>query len=313
MDALVAEIRQKITGPIAVLLGGTTRERDVSLDSGNAVFNALKEAGLPCIAVDTQQDWQAILNDNGVKHSFIALHGVGGEDGTIQGALEYLGITYTGSKLLASALGMDKLRCKHLWRGIALPTADYALLDDSSDFAAILASLGGKVIVKPALEGSSIGMSIATTADALDKAYQFAGGEKAVVMAERWIDGEEYTVAILNGKTLPAIELRTDHSFYDYNAKYIANDTQYICPAPLAQAQADELSALALAAFNSVGCKGWGRVDFMRDQQGRFNLLEVNTVPGMTSHSLVPMAAKAAGLNFNRLVLTILAESLSIG
>ncbi|ROR94779.1 D-alanine-D-alanine ligase [Sinobacterium caligoides] len=310
MNELIEKVQAKLKSPVAVLLGGNAREREVSLSTGDAVLKALEASGIACIAVDTRADWMSVLAQHGVKHCFIALHGPGGEDGTIQGALEYLGISYTGSGVLASALGMDKLRCKHLWRGIGLPTADYRLLDDRSDFAELLAALGGKVIVKPALEGSSIGMSIAETAEQLSAAYQLAGGQQAVVMAERWIDGPEYTLAILNNRPLPAIELRTEHSFYDYDAKYIANDTQYICPAPLDDSAADELSTLALAAFNSIGCDGWGRVDFMRDKQGRFMLLEVNTVPGMTSHSLVPMAAREEGIDFNALVLHILLDSL---
>ncbi|CAH0993167.1 D-alanine--D-alanine ligase B [Sinobacterium norvegicum] len=311
INQLIAELKQKLTSPVAVLYGGKARERDVSLQSGAAVLQALKNCDIDCIAVDTQEPWVERLNKQGVAHSFIALHGIGGEDGTIQGALETLAISYTGSGVLASALGMDKLRCKHLWRGLQLPTADFSLLDSSSDFKQIMQDLGGKVMVKPALEGSSIGMSIAGSVEELEAAYALAGGEGAIVMAERWIEGREFTVAVLDGAALPAIELKTEHSFYDYDAKYISDDTQYICPAPLSDDERVLLADLAVQAFDSVGCRGWGRVDFMQDHQGRVYLLEVNTVPGMTSHSLVPMAAKQTGLDFESLVLTILLDSLN--
>ena len=216
---------------------------------------------------------------------------------------------YTGSGVLASALAMDKFRCKLLWLGLGLSTPKFIELTAGSDWAAIIADMGS-VIVKPACEGSSIGMARAETAQELEAAWQNAQAYGRV-FAEQWVVGSEYTVAILNGKALPAIKLETDAAFYDFNAKYLSNETRYLCPCGLSAAEELELSELALAAFNSLGCQGWGRVDVMRDSDGRFYLLEVNTVPGMTDHSLVPMAAKQAGLDFEQLVKAILAGSIS--
>lgn len=306
----ISALQQRLTTPVAVLYGGNSAEREVSLESGRACFEALRNLQIPATLIDTQQrDWWLRIGGQ-IDHVFIALHGRGGEDGTVQGLLETLGVAYTGSGVLASALAMDKLRTKQLWRGLNLSTPEFEVLSATSDWQEIVDRFG-RVMVKPAHEGSSVGMAKVSSAEELKAAYFAAEKFDAVVLAERCITGAEFTVAILGGRALPAIGLETDHVFYDYNAKYIASDTRYLCPCGLSAEKEAELQALALAAFNSVGCRGWGRVDVMQDAAGKFYLLEVNTVPGMTSHSLVPMAAQAAGLDFNRLVATILAESLA--
>jgi D-alanine-D-alanine ligase len=302
--------RQQLQTPVAVLLGGRSAEREISLQSGAAVMAALAANDIPAVAIDTQShNWLEELAGGQYSHSFIALHGGDGEDGTIQGALENIGVSYTGSGVLASALAMDKVRSKYLWQGMGLPTPQFTQLSDDSDWSGIMAGFG-KAIVKPACEGSSIGMAIANNAEELIAAYQAARQYPGAVMVEQWVQGAEFTVAVLGRQALPAIRLETDHGFYDYDAKYIANDTRYLCPCGLTDAQEQQLKQLALQAFDSVGCSGWGRVDFMQDEQGNFYLLELNTVPGMTSHSLVPMAAKAAGLSFETLVTEILRLSI---
>jgi D-alanine-D-alanine ligase len=278
--------------------------------SGGAVLNALQQLDIDVTAIDVQNDLLQILPSHNLDRVFIALHGPGGEDGTLQGALEHLGLPYTGSGVLASALAMDKLRCKQMWQGIGLSTADFAVLNAQSDWLAILRSLGGKVMVKPACEGSSIGMSRAETPTQLKRAWQQAAEFDMTVIAEPLLEGAEYTVAILGDQALPSIRIRTDEVFYDYQAKYFSDDTQYQCPSDLSPEREAEIRELSLDAFNSVGCTGWGRVDLMLDSSDRFQLLEVNTSPGMTSHSLVPMAAEVAGLNFDQLVLAILEDSL---
>jgi D-alanine-D-alanine ligase len=295
---------------VAVLLGGSSAEREISLQSGNAVLKALQKQGVDAVAIDTaDRTWLKQVQDH-YAHAFIALHGVGGEDGTVQGALEMLGVSYTGSGVMASALAMDKLRTKQMWQGIGLPTPNFAVLSDDSDFEGLMGQWR-EAIVKPAHEGSSIGMSRANSAEQLREAYEKAKQYDQSVLAEQWVHGAEFTVAILGGKALPAIRLETDHSFYDYDAKYLANDTRYLCPCGLSAEKEKLLQGLAQLAFDSVGCKGWGRVDFMQNQQGEFFLLEVNTVPGMTSHSLVPMAARAAGYSFDELVVEVLRLSVS--
>jgi len=308
------DLQQHLKGIVAVLYGGNSAEREVSLDSGAAIFVALRKVGVPAVLVDTQKaGWWNRFGSAGFEgyweHAFIALHGRGGEDGSAQGLLETLGVSYTGSGVMASALAMDKLRTKQLWRGIGLPSPEFELLNERSDFADLIARWG-TVMVKPAREGSSVGMTKATTAEQLQQAYVLAKQYDADVLAERCIKGPEFTVAILGERVLPAIRLETDNIFYDYEAKYISDETRYICPCGLSAEKERELSALALAAFNSVGCRGWGRVDVMQDSDGKFYLLEVNTVPGMTSHSLVPMAARAAGIEFEQLVAEILRLSL---
>jgi D-alanine-D-alanine ligase len=305
-----ADWQQQLRGIVAVLYGGKSAEREVSLDSGAAVFAALRKVGVPAVLVDTQKDgwWNRFGSE--FAHAFIVLHGRGGEDGTVQGLLETLGISYTSSGVMASALAMDKLRTKQLWRGIGLPSPEFELLNEHSDFADLIARWG-TVMVKPAREGSSVGMTKATNAEQLQQAFVLAKQYDTDVLAERCIAGPEFTVAILGERVLPAIRLETDNIFYDYEAKYISNETRYICPCGLSAEKERELSALALAAFNSLGCRGWGRVDVMQDSDGKFYLLEVNTVPGMTSHSLVPMAARAAGIEFEQLVAEILRLSIA--
>jgi D-alanine-D-alanine ligase len=304
-------------GRVGVLYGGQSAEREISLQSGAAVFAALQEAGVGSVLIDVGDNIIADLKNAKIDRAFLMLHGPGGEDGRIQALLEYLHIPYTGSGVQSSALAMDKLHTKQVWRGVSLegsqslPTPAYAVLTKESDFSAVLKKLGGEVIVKPANEGSSIGMSRAKTAEELKSAFAAAEKYQGDVLVEQLIVGAEYTVAILDGEALPPIKLETDHSFYDFNAKYIADDTRYICPCGLSSAKEQELKQLATAAFHAIGCRGWGRVDVMADAQQNFYLLEVNTAPGMTSHSLVPMAAKAKGLRFAELVLTILNASLT--
>jgi D-alanine-D-alanine ligase len=306
----VSDELKKQLGRVGVLLGGTSSEREISLQSGAAVVAALEEAGIEHVAIDVGVNAIADIQAAKIDRAFLALHGAGGEDGRIQAVLEYLNIPFTGSGVQASALAMDKLRTKQLWRGVNLSTPDFSVLHAGSDWEKVLAHLGGEVMVKPAHEGSSIGMARVKTAQELAEAFQDAAKYDGSVIAERLIVGSEFTVAILDGEALPPIKLETDHTFYDFNAKYIANDTRYICPCGLGAEKEAELKQLALAAFDAVGCEGWGRVDVMADKAMNFYLLEVNTLPGMTSHSLVPMAAKARGLSFSELVLTILRAGL---
>jgi D-alanine-D-alanine ligase len=287
-----------------VLLGGTSAEREVSLQSGQTVIDALRAQGFDVRAVDpAAPDWIAQLQ--GVSFAFIALHGPGGEDGSMQGALQALRIPYTGSRVLGSALAMDKLRSKQLWQGIGLATGSFVRLGPDTDWQAVIDSLG-KVFVKPSCEGSSIGMTSASSAAALEQAFATASKYGGGVIAEQFIDGPEYTVAILGDEVLPSIRLETDNEFYDYEAKYISDDTRYHCPSGLTAAEEVQMGELARWAFRSLGCAVWGRVDIMRDQTGKFHVLEVNTIPGMTSHSLVPMAARASGIDIQTLVGRIL-------
>jgi D-alanine-D-alanine ligase len=297
-------------GRVGVLFGGQSAEREISLQSGTAVINALREAGIDPVVIDVGENAIRDIQAAKLDRAFIALHGPGGEDGRIQAVLEYLKIPYTGSDVQSSALAMDKLRSKQLWRGVGLSTPDFTVLQAHTDWAAVLDSLGGEVMVKPAHEGSSIGMSRVQSAAELQAAYQNAAQYDGSVLVERLITGGEYTVAILDGKALAPIKLETDHRFYDFDAKYLAEDTRYLCPCGLNEAKEKELRELALNAFNALGCRGWGRVDVMADSAQNFYLLEVNTVPGMTSHSLVPMAAKAEGLSFAQLVMAVLLASL---
>ncbi|MGP9799993.1 D-alanine--D-alanine ligase [Rheinheimera sp. NSM] len=295
---------------VAVMFGGVSAEREVSLRSGNAVLKALLDAGVDAVAFDPKTQALTELTNIGAQRVFIVLHGRGGEDGTMQGALQQLGLPYTGSGVLGSALAMDKIRCKWLFQAQQLPTAPFAVVhSNDTDFAGLLAALGGKVMVKPANEGSSIGMSAASTAEELEQAIRAALKYDSEILVERWIDGREFTVAILNGQVLPVVEMRTPRAFYDYEAKYQASSTEYLCPAPLSAEQTAAMQDTALKAFNAVGASGWGRVDIMLDQSGQHFLLEVNTVPGMTEKSLVPMAAKAAGMSFGQLVLAILTQT----
>lgn len=306
----MATIDSNLFGKVVVLYGGTSAEREISLLSGKAVLSALEANGLNVVGLDAGRDVISRLESIRPDRVFIALHGPGGEDGTIQGALEFLGIPYTGSGVLASALGMDKLRTKLLWKGKGIATANFVELRADSDWQQALAELGGIAMVKPECEGSSIGMAKATTPDELKEAWRQADSHGGGVIAEAWLSGAEYTVGILGDRALPVIKLETDRGFYDYEAKYLRDDTRYLCPCGLPKEREQELQALCLNAFMSLGCKGWGRVDAMEDENGNFQLLEVNTVPGMTSHSLVPMAAKAVGVGFDELVVEILATTL---
>ena len=296
-------------GKVVVLMGGQSAEREISLSSGQAVLDALIRKGVDAHGLDAESDVLLQLDKGGYDRAFIALHGRGGEDGVIQGVLEVLGMPYTGSGVQGSALGMDKYRCKLLWRGLGLPTADFVLIRDEAGLDAA-AELGFPLMIKPVHEGSSIGMARVDDRDALEAAWTEAAGYDPEVMAERWITGSEYTVAVLGEEALPMIRLETPHEFYDYEAKYQADNTQYLCPCGLEGGLEQEAQALALQAFRAVGAQGWGRVDLMLDEAGRFMLLEVNTVPGMTDHSLVPMAARARGIDFDDLVWRILETSL---
>ncbi len=296
-------------GRVAVIYGGTSTEREVSLKSGTAVLAALKRRGVAAYGFDPRDQLLTELLSAGTTRVWIALHGPGGEDGTLQGALECLGLPYTGSGVMGSAIGMDKLRTKRLAQAAGIPTSDYVELTGERDLDAALARLKLPLIVKPATQGSSVGMTKVERAEELLPAYRVAAAVDHSVLAEAWISGAEYTVSILNGQALPSIRIKPAKTFYDYEAKYLRDDTQYFCPSGLSKPAEEHLAALALAAFGAVGAQGWGRADFMMDASGRPQLLEVNTVPGMTDHSLVPMAAKAAGIGFDELVWRILESS----
>ena len=310
MKPLITEQPQTF-GRVAVLMGGTAAEREVSINSGTAVFNALKKQGIDAVAIDVEDSPIIALSGKGFDRVFNIIHGRGGEDGVLQGILDVMKIPYTGSGVMASALTMDKLRTKLCWQGAGLATPNWFILKDSNDIEPCIESIGFPVIVKPALEGSSIGMSKASNKDELKKALLIAAEYQCDVYAEAWVKGEEYTVAVLNGEALPVIRLETPNSFYDYEAKYQSKTTHYHCPCGLSQRQEDELKKLALKASAVVGVRGWGRVDVFIDANGTAQLIEVNTVPGMTDHSLVPMAAKADGCEFDELVWRILETSLN--
>ncbi len=293
-------------GKVAVLLGGRSAEREVSLKSGAMVLKALRLRGIDAHGFDPRERGLEQLSAERFERVFIALHGRFGEDGTIQGALEYLGLPYTGSGVMASALAMDKWRTKLVWQALGIPTPPYVLLSADSDWARVVAELGLPVMVKPACEGSSIGISKVTSVERLEPAFLAAARYDSTVIAERFVDGQELTAAILGEQALPLIRLQTPHVFYDYDAKYNANDTCYTIPCGLSPEREREVQALALAAFRALGARSWGRVDLMLDGAGRAYCLEVNTVPGMTDHSLVPMAARARGVEFDELVVRIL-------
>lgn len=298
-------------GRVAVLLGGTAAERPISLISGAAVLKALQQAGVDAHAFDPAE--RDIVEVQGFDRAFIVLHGRGGEDGVMQGVLEQFGVPYTGSGVMASAIGMDKARTKQLWLGCGLPTPTYRRLHAGMDFQAVVDVLGLPLMVKPSREGSSIGMAKVYSVEELARAYEVAAGHDSEVIAEHFIEGSEYTVSLLGGRALPVIRMIPAKDFYDFEAKYQRNDTQYRIPSGLETDEETRLQALAEEAFAVLGASGWGRIDAMRGQDGRFWLLEINTVPGMTDHSLVPMAAKAAGLDFTQLVLAILAQTLPDG
>jgi len=296
----------KSLGKVAVLLGGKSAEREVSLKSGGMVLAALKKKGVDAHAFDPSEKSLELIEKERFDRAFIALHGRFGEDGTMQGILEWLGIPYTGSGVLASALAMDKLRTKRIWSAEKLPTAPWEVLTKDTNFKITARRLGLPLFVKPASEGSSVGMSKVKAAGDLEEAFALAVNYDPVVIAEKFIDGPELTVGILGEQVLPVIRIETPREFYDYEAKYIANDTRYLIPAGLTAKKEQEIRALSLEAFRALGCRGWGRVDLMLDKRGRPYLLEINTSPGMTDHSLVPMAAKAVGIPYEELCVRIL-------
>ena len=298
-------------GKVAVLLGGKSAEREVSLDSGTAVLEALVRSGVNAEAFDPKE--RSVTELVNYDRAFIVLHGRGGEDGQIQGTLEWLNIPYTGTGVQGSAIGMDKVKTKQVWQGSELPTAPYRIVTKDSDLNAIIESIGLPFIIKPVHEGSSIGMSKVEKIEDFAEAMTKATLHDAVVMAEKWVTGREFTIVILNGQALPVIRLQPpeDVAFYDYETKYNRNDVQYGIPCGLTEAEEQRLQALSLRAFQAVGASGWGRIDAMQDEQGNFWLLEVNTVPGMTSHSLVPKAAKAVGYSFDALCVAILEQTLT--
>lgn len=297
-------------GRVAVMMGGISAEREVSLKSGHAVLQGLLARGVNAVGIDVGINPLDPLLNGHYDRVFNIMHGRGGEDGVLQGALEALGIPYTGSGVLASALSMDKLRTKLCWLGAGLPTPRWMLLESAADLDRCAAALGFPVIVKPSEEGSSIGMSRAENRVELETAWQQASQFNCRVFAETWITGKEYTAAVLGGQALPMIRLETPHVFYDYDAKYRAESTRYHCPCGLPAEREAQLQELVLKACECIGVEGWGRVDLLLDEGGQPWLIEVNTVPGMTDHSLVPMAARAAGIDFDELVWRILESSL---
>lgn len=296
-------------GRVAVIYGGTSAEREVSLESGTSVLKALQAAGVDAFGIDLKDGLKALL-ETPFDRAFIALHGRGGEDGALQGALELMGKPYTGSGILASAVGMDKTSTKRIWLAQGLPTPEFATIETLQDLEMAAERFGFPLMIKPAHEGSSIGMSKVESAKDLAPAFSLARQFDGDILAETFIKGREFTCAILGDQALPVIGLSTPHVFFDYDAKYKAADTRYQLPCGLSASEESACQALSLKAYQALGCKGWARVDLMMDEQGRFWLLEINTVPGMTSHSLVPMAAKAAGLDFGALVCRILELSI---
>jgi len=298
-------------GKIAVLMGGVSAEREVSLNSGAAILQALKVKGIDAHAVDANPANIGQLKAEGFDRAFIALHGRWGEDGIVQGSLEAIGMPYTGSGVLGCALAMDKVRSKQVWQALGLPTARYRVLTCEQDLEGLVEQLGLPLFLKPAREGSSVGIGKVTNADQLVDAYRVAAQFKDDVLAEQFISGAELTVAVLNGEALPTIRMSTQNEFYDYDAKYKSDDTEYFCPAGLNDDLEESVRGLALSAFDALDCAVWGRVDLMLDESEQPLLLEVNPVPGMTSHSLVPMAAAAVGIGFDDLVLKVLESTLT--
>ncbi len=317
----MSALRPRISDPrafgrVAVLMGGWSSERQVSLWSGEGVVDALRSKGVDVVAIDATRENVLRLREQGVDRAFNVLHGTGGEDGTLQAVLDLQGVAYTGSGVLASALGMDKLRTKRLWKAEGLPTPDYAWLRTRADLDAAAARFGYPLIVKPSEEGSSVGVSKVKSPAQLDEAWRVAGGDDGrTVMAERFIAGcsvgHEFTCAVLDGEALPTIRIEPDGEFYDYNAKYLSDATRYHCPSGLDAALEARVQHLCVQAFELIGARGWGRVDFMLDEQAQPWLIEVNLVPGMTTHSLVPMAAKARGMDYADLCWAILETTLA--
>ena len=302
----MAQMNNKDFGKVAVLMGGWAAEREVSLKSGQAVLQGLLEKGIDAHGIDAGRDVLDVLREQKFDLVFNMLHGRGGEDGEIQGALELLQIPYTGCGVMASAISMDKLMTKRIWTGSGLPTPAFEILSRESDFNEVVDTLGLPIIVKPAQEGSSIGMTKVSEANQLQLAFEIAAQYDDIIFAEQWVTGKEFTIAIIGDEVLPPIRLKAKGDFYDYEAKYTTDETEYHCPCGLEEEAEERLKLLAKSAFKIVGGKGWGRVDVMQDNNGTFWLIEVNTIPGMTDHSLVPMAAKAHGLSFSDLTVEIL-------
>lgn len=299
---------KKQFGKVAVLMGGWSAEREVSLKSGAAVLSGLLKAGVDAHAVDFKKSNIELLND--YDRVFNILHGRGGEDGVLQGLLDYIEMPYTGTGILGSALAMDKIKTKEIWLTKSLKTPDFRTVKNIDDCKVAVEELGLPVIVKPALEGSSIGISKVETISQIEDAFSVANECKSEILIEKWIEGSEYTASIINGKVLPLIKLETPNQFYDYEAKYKSDTTEYLCPCGLSVDKENEIAKIAKDAFRAISGKGWGRVDFMLDDLQQPWLIEANTVPGMTDHSLVPMAAKQGGLKFDELVVEILKTSL---
>ena len=295
---------------IAVLLGGTSAEREVSLQSGKAVLEALLNQGYNAHPVDPKEYPVANLKNDGFDRVFNILHGRGGEDGTMQGLLEQIGLPYTGCGVMASALTMDKMRTKMLWKAFGLPVAEMEVVTretfNNLNSEEVVARLGLPLMVKPSLEGSSVGLTKVKTVEALRSAVEFALKFDNTILIEEWLAGDELTVPVLDGKVLPAIRIVPEGEFYDYEAKYISDNTQYFCPAGLMPEREQELALLVKRAYEAVGCRGWSRIDVMCDSKGNFRLVEVNTNPGMTSHSLFPKSAATVGISFEQLVVKIL-------
>lgn len=293
-------------GKVAVLMGGSSAEREISLISGKAVLEALRSCGVDAHAFDPAQQPVCALKEMGFDRAFIALHGRGGEDGTIQGALETIGLPYTGSGVMASAIAMDKWRTKLIWAAGGIPTPPYALLTDNTDWSAVVAQLGLPIFVKPAREGSSVGATKVTLAEDLPAAYANAAKHDALVLAESFIQGQELTAAFLNDEALPLVRIQAPGGNYDYQSKYFSDETQYFCPSGLPAELEREIQAIVLKSAKLLNCRGWGRADVILRDDGKPYLLEMNTVPGMTGHSLVPMAARAVGIEFAQLCMTLL-------
>ena len=295
---------------IAVLLGGTSAEREVSLNSGNAVLVALRKQGYDAHPIDPKTFPVATLKEQGFDRVFNILHGRGGEDGTMQGLLEQIGLPYTGCGVMASALTMDKMRTKMLWKAFGLPVAEMEIVTTENRInlnpMAVVKKLGLPLMVKPSLEGSSVGLTKVKTVEELESAVDFALKFDRIVLIEEWLAGDEFTVPVLDGEVLPSIKIVPEGEFYDYDAKYISDNTQYFCPAGLTEAREQELRRLVKQAYDVVGCRGWSRIDVMADVEGKFRLVEVNTNPGMTSHSLFPKSAATVGYSFEQLVEKIL-------
>lgn len=298
-------------GKVAVLMGGNSAEREISLISGKAIFAALQNKGVDAELIDTQQDFIQKLQEGNFARAFIALHGRGGEDGTIQGLLEHLRIPYTGSGVLASALAMDKVRCKRIWQSMGLATPPFSVWTPGSSAEDYIKIFGLPLAVKPVYEGSSVGVTRVNSATDFTAACELAA-QYGTVMVEPWIIGDEFTVCILGDRVLPSIQITAQEAFYTYNAKYFSEETKHICPGLSVPNDETNLQNLALAAFKAIGATGWGRVDFIRDVNGDFWMLEVNTAPGMTPHSNMPLAAKVAGLSFDNLVLEVLSLTCGI-